>query len=145
MRSLLSAIALFIAVLSAQAQDQETVYRSELPSKARSFLTNFKSPLHHAIKAFDEKNTTTYGIVLNNKTEIKFTDSGLWTLIDGKGNSVPYKFLDKSLIDYIKSNYANTTVTRIERCNAECKLALSNGEAFKYHLDQQGTLVVANN
>ena len=144
MKSLLTAAALFIAILSISAQEQETLYRSELPSKVRSFLTYFKSPIHHAVKAFDE-NATTYGIVLNNKTEIKFSDSGLWTLIDGKGNPVPYKFLDKPLLEYLKSNYANTTVTRIERCNKECKLALSNGEGLKYHLDPQGTLVVANN
>lgn len=144
MKVLLSAAALFIAVLSAQAQDQESVYRSELPSKVRSFLTNFKSPFHHAIKQTDETQIS-YGIVLNNKTEIKFSDKGIWMLIDGKGNPVPYKFLDKPLIEYINTKYTNTSVTRIERCNSECKLALSNGEVFKYHLDQKGILVVANN
>jgi hypothetical protein len=144
MKVLLSAAALFIAVLTTQAQEKETIYRSDLPSKARSFLTNFKSPLHHAVRATDE-NATTYGIVLNNKTEIKFADNGLWMLIDGKGNPVPYKFLDKPLIEYIKTNYANTTVTRIERCNAECKLALSNGDVFKYHLNGEGALIVASN
>ena len=141
MKSLLSAAALFIAVLSVQAQEQETLYRSELPSKVRSFLTYFKSPFHHAVKASDDTSTT-YGIVLNNKTEIQFAENGLWTLIDGKGNAVPFKFLDKPIQEYLKTNRKDLVVTKIERCNSKCKLAFSNGQNCQF--DANGTLLAAN-
>ena len=140
MKSLLSAAALFIAVLSAQAQEQETVYRSELPSKVRSFLTNFKSPFNHAIKATDDASTT-YDITLNDRTEIQFSENGIWTLVDGKGKAVPLKFLGKSLQQYIKENHAGAVVTRIERCNSECKLALSDGQGLKFKFDDKGKLL----
>ncbi|MHA3786718.1 PepSY-like domain-containing protein [Flavobacterium hauense] len=139
MKSLLSAAAFFIAILSVQAQ--ETVYRSELPSKVRSFLTYFKSPFHHAVKASDDLSTT-YDIVLNNKTEIQFGENGLWTLIDGKGNPVPFKFLDKPIQEYLKTNSKDLVVTKIERSNSECRLAFSNGQ--KCHFDANGTLLAAN-
>src|SRR5688572_10468501 len=101
MKLLITITAAFILTLSAQAQEQETLYRSELPSKVRSFLTYFKSPFHHAVKEIDETKTT-YDIVLNDKTLIQFSDKGTWTLIDGKGKAVPYKFLDKPIREYIK-------------------------------------------
>jgi hypothetical protein len=141
MKLLLSAAALFVTVLSVKAQEQETLYRSELPSKVRSFLTYFKSPLHHAVRATDESSTT-YDIVLNNKTEIQFAENGSWTIIDGKGNAVPYKFLDKPIQEYIKNNGKNVVVTKIERTDSECKLALSNGQ--NCHFGANGTLLVAN-
>lgn len=141
MKLLLSTATLFVAVLTAQAQEEETLYRSELPSKVRSFLTYFKSPFHHAVKESSDTSTT-YDIILNNKTEIQFAENGLWTLIDGKGNAVPFKFLDKPIQEYIKSNHKDLVVTRIERHNSECKLAFSNGQ--KCQFDANGTLLVAN-
>ncbi|MCO6148506.1 PepSY-like domain-containing protein [Flavobacterium sp. NRK1] len=143
MKTLLSAIALFACTLTMQAQ-QETVYRSEIPSKARSFLASyFRSPFNHAVRATDDISTI-YEIVLNDKTLIQFSEKGIWTLVDGKGKPVPYKFLDKPIVEYIKANHANEAVTRIERCNSECRLALSNGNAVKLKFDAQGTLVVGN-
>lgn len=146
MKLLLAVTALFIAILSAQAQE-EMVYRSEIPSKARSFLSNFRSPFHHAVRETDETKTT-YDIVLNDKTEIKFSESGLWTLVDGKGKAVPYKFLGKSVKEYLQTNYADVVVTRIERCkekcNSICKLAFSDGQVLKFQFDANGTLLAAN-
>jgi hypothetical protein len=144
MKSLLSAVALFIAVLSAQAQEQETLYRSELPSKVRSFLTNFKSPFHHAVRQIDE-DTTTYGITLNDRTEIKFSENGIWTMIDGKGKAVPLKFLGKSFQEYVKTNLKDIAVTRIERCDSGCKMALSNGQGLQFEFDAKGTVIAAVN
>lgn len=147
MKLLLAATALLIAVLSAQAQEEETVYRSEIPSKARSFLSNFKSPFHHAVRETDETKTT-YDIVLNNKTEITFSENGLWMLIDGKGKAVPYKFLGKTIKEYLETNHADAVVTRIERCrekcNPVCKLAFSNGQILKLQFDANGTLLASN-
>lgn len=143
MKLLLAAMALFIATLSAQAQEEEMVYRSEIPSKARSFLSNFRSPFHHAVREIDETKTT-YDIVLNDKTEIKFSENGLWTLVDGKGKAIPYKFLGKFVKEYLQTNHADAVVTRIERCNSVCKVALSNGEGLKFQFDANGTLLAAN-
>lgn len=141
MKLLLSATALFIAVLSVQAQETETLYRSELPSKVRSFLTNFKSPFHHAVKAGDNSSAT-YDIILNDKTEIQFAENGLWTLIDGKGKELPFKFLEKPIQDYIKTNHKDLVLTKIERHNSECRLAFSNGQNCKF--DVNGTLLTSN-
>ncbi|RDI09806.1 PepSY-like domain-containing protein [Flavobacterium sp. AG291] len=140
MKLLLSAAALFI-LLSAKGQEKETVYRSELPSSVRSFLTHFKSPLHHAMRIYDETKTT-YGIVLNDNTEIQFSDKGFWTIIDGKGKPVQYKFLGKTFTEYFKTNFANTIVNRIERSESRCKVMLSNGSAFSFALDAKGSAIL---
>lgn len=139
MKLLLITATLFIASLSVQAQ--ETVYRSEIPSGARSLLSKFKSPFHHAVKQ-DTEEATIYNITLNDKTEIKFADNGSLTVVDGKGKPIPYKFLDKPIIEYMKANYANDSITKVEMCDSECKLALSNGKALKF--DSSGKFIANN-
>lgn len=128
-----------MASLSLQAQ--ETVYRSEIPSGARSLLSKFRSPFHHAVKQNTEE-ATIYNITLNDKTEIKFADNGSLTVVDGKGKPIPYKFLDKTIVEYMKENYANDSITRVEMCDSECKLALSNGKALKF--DSSGKFIANN-
>lgn len=139
MKLLLLTAGLFIASLSLQAQ--ETVYRSEIPSGARSLLSKFRSPFHHAVKQ-DTEEATIYNITLNDKTEIKFADNGSLTVVDGKGKPIPYKFLDKTIVEYMKENYANDSITRVELCDSECKLALSNGKALKF--DSSGKFIANN-
>lgn len=137
MKMILTTAAVMLFAFSAQCQ--ETVYRSEIPSKARSFIaSNFRSPFNHAVKDTDDE-ATVYGITLNDKTEIQFFENGAWRLVDGKGKPVPYKFLDKQIVDYMRQNHANETVTRIERCESECRVALSNGKGLKF--DSSGNLV----
>jgi len=141
MKTVLSIAALFLFTISATAQ--ETVYRSELPSKVRSFLSNFRSPLNHAVRLTDDDNdSTSYSIILNNNTEIKFAEDGKWTLIDGKGNTVPYSYLEKPIVEYLKTNHGKNCVTKVEICDSECRLALNNGQALKF--DNKGN-VIANN
>lgn len=139
MKLLLVTAGLFIASLSLQAQ--ETVYRSEMPSGARSLLSKFKSPFHHAVK-LNTEDATIYSITLNDNTEIKFADNGSLTVVDGKGKPIQYKFLNKPIIEYMKANYANDSITRVEMCDTECKLALSNGKALKF--DNKGKFIANN-
>ena len=142
MKTVLSIAALFLFVISANAQ--ENVYRSELPSKVRSFLaSNFKSPFNHAVRLTDDDTeSTSYSIILNNNTEIKFAEDGKWKTIDGKGNTVPYSYLEKPIVEYLKTNHGKNCVTRVEICDSECRLALNNGQALKF--DSKGN-VVSNN
>lgn len=139
MKTVLSFAALFIFAFSVNAQ--ETVYRSEMPSGARSLLSKFRSPFHHAVK-LEAEDATIYNITLNDNTEIKFTDNGSLTIVDGKGKPIPYKFLNKPIAEYVRTNYANDSITRVEMCDSECKLALSNGTALKF--DNKGKFIANN-
>jgi len=139
MKTVLSIAALFLFTICATAQ--ETVYRSEMPSGARSLLSKFRSPFHHAVKE-ESDNITFYNITLNDNTEIKFADNGSLTIVDGKGKPIPYKFLNKPIVEYVKTNYTNDSITRIEMCDSECRLALSNGKALKF--DNNGQLIANN-
>lgn len=139
MKKLLSLIAFTAITFTVQAQ--ETVYRSEMPSGARSLLSKFRSPFHHAVR-MDTDDATIYNITLNDNTEIKFADNGSLTIVDGKGKPIPYKFLNKPIAEYVKTNYANDSITRVEMCDSECRLALSNGKALKF--DSKGKFIANN-
>lgn len=109
------------------------VMRAELPSEARQFLSDhFKSPFHHAIKDM-ERNNISYEVVLNDNTEIEFDSAGKWKEVDGKGKAVPYSFIQKLITDYIKAEYPNEIITKIEVDPDQYEVELGNGLDLRFN------------
>lgn len=109
------------------------VVRAEIPSEARHFLADhFKSPFHHAIKDI-ERNTITYEVVLNDNTEIEFDSGGNWKEVDGKGKVIPYTFIQKQIVDYVKSQYPKEVITKIEVEPDKYEIELSNGLDLRFN------------
>lgn len=121
-------------MLNALTYAQEVpVVRAEIPSEARHFLSDhFKSPFHHAIKDI-ERNTITYEVVLNDNTEIEFDSGGNWKEVDGKGKAIPYTFIQKQIIDYVKSEYPKEIITKIEVEPDKYEVELSNGLDLRFN------------
>ena len=135
---LLSLIAIFMGISAVWAQ-QVPVQFDELPAEAKVFIVNhFKSPFHHAIKEVLDRKIT-YSAILEDNTEIEFTESGKWAEIDGEGKTIPYTFIQKQIIDYVNIHYPKESITRIELEKSRYETELSNGLNLKF--DSRGTFV----
>lgn len=121
-------------MLSALTYAQEVpVVRAEIPSEARQFLSgHFKSPFHHAIKDI-ERNNIKYEVVLNDNTEIEFDAGGKWKEVDGKGKAIPYTFIQKQIVDYVKNQYPKESITKIEVEPDRYEVELSNGLDLRFN------------
>lgn len=130
MKTLFSLATLLVCfALSAQ---EVPVQQSELPAEAKTFLKeHFKSGFRHAIKDV-ERNNITYEVVLEDATEIEFTEAGRWREVNGKNNPVPTSFIQKPILDYVKQNYSGEAITKIELDNSEYEVELSNGIDLKF-------------
>jgi hypothetical protein len=125
-KKLLCVIITVIGTMTMQAQGEQ-VMRAEIPSGAKHFLSKyFRSPFHHAIRGIEE-DVITYDIVLNDKTKIEFSEAGIWKEIDGKGKTIPCKFLQKEILDYVSTKYPNETITKIGLNESNYNIKLSNG------------------
>lgn len=114
----------------------------ELPTNAQEFISeHFKSEFHHAIKIVIDKNIT-YQVYLNNETEIDFSDAGRWLVVDGKNKPVPYTFIQKQILDYIKINHEGDAIVKVQRTDLNYKTKLSSG--LDLHFDKLGVFVKIN-
>ena len=128
----------FTGCLATYAQEAP-VQESEIPAEAKSFIKeHFKSPVHHAIKDV-ERNRITYEVVLDDNTEIEFTEAGRWVEVNGKGKGIPTTFIQKQTLDYIKSAYPKDRIIKIERSDSGYEAEISSGTDLKF--DARGTFV----
>jgi hypothetical protein len=137
MKTIVSIISLFFfVVLNAQ---ETPVTFDQLPAEAKTFIKdNFKSPFHHAIKDVESRSIS-YEAVLEDNTEIEFTEAGRWVEVDAKGKPVPPSFIQRSIVDYVKINYPTQAITKIERSDTGYKARVTSGTDLKF--DARGTFV----
>ncbi len=138
MKTLLLSAALFFSVLSAAAQEVP-ILQKELPSEARLFIKDyFKSPFSRAMKEVGDRKIS-YDVTLEDNTEIEFDDAGRWTEVDGKGKAIPTTFIQRTIVGYVKSNYSNQYIVKIERTDLNYEIELKSGIDLIF--DPMGTFV----
>lgn len=141
-RSLLCAVALTVAsVLTAEALplDKYTIDRSELPQEAQEFLTKHFPKAKVSMIKVDKHllKKTDYDVKLVSGTKIEFNNAGKWTSVDCKTKAVPDALLLKPIQNYLKKNFSDLKVVKIEKKTFGYELELSDGVEVKF--DRLGT------
>jgi len=130
---LLSAFVFFLGI---NANAQETAIKnSELPAEATAFIKKYfsKNTIHHAIKDQD-KSKITYEVMLDNMTELEFTEKGAWKEVDGKDKAIPTGYILKPILDYVKKNYPKASITHIDKGLNDIDIDLDNGIELEFDL-----------
>lgn len=126
----------FVFFLGINANAQETAIKnSELPAEATAFIKKYfsKNTIHHAIKDQD-KNKITYEVMLDNMTELEFTEKGDWKEVDGKNKVIPTGYILKPILDYVKNNYPKASITHIDKGLNDIDIDLDNGIELEFDL-----------
>ena len=122
-------IFLFVMMLSASTDARDRVIKvKDLPAPARSLVKNhFKGRM--IVKAEKESNLNgvSYEVTLSNGDEIKFNCKGGWMEIDCKTDAVPVSVVPNAIAVYVKKNYHNVKINKIERGRLSYEVELSNG------------------
>lgn len=126
----------FIFFLGINANAQETAIKnSELPAEATAFIKKYfsKNTIHHAIKDLD-KSKITYEVMLDDMTELEFTEKGTWKEVDGKDKVIPTGYILKPILDYVKKNYPKASITHIDKGLNNIDIDLDNGIELEFDL-----------
>lgn len=120
-----------MAILTAQvamADDVVTKEITRLPASAiETIKKNFPQSKISYIKIDkDLFSSTTYEAVLTDGSEIDFNSTGEWTDIDCKKAAVPAAFIPTSISQYVKTNFAEQHIVKIERERQTYNVELSN-------------------
>ena len=126
-----SIIALLLS-LTATAQE-EPVRLPEVPSEARIFIKkHFNSPFLFAVKEV-RRQMIAYHVVLEDGTEIEFTESGQWMEVDGNGDPIPYSFIHPKILDYVKREYEGEEIVKMERNTVYFEAGVSSGDTLIFN------------
>ena len=134
MKTILLSAFVFLFGINANAQET-AIKNSELPAEATAFIKNYfgKNTIHHAIKDKD-KSKITYEVMLDNMTEIEFTEKGVWKEVDGKDNAIATGYILKPILDYVKKNYPTASITHIDKGLNDIDIELDNGTELEFDL-----------
>lgn len=137
MKKLSILITLIIAVcFSVYAQDKYSINRDDLPEPAREFLTeHFPKAKVGMIKTdrhFLKK--TDYDVKLVNGTKIEFNNAGKWTSVDCKKSAVPDAIIPRAIRNYVRKNYPDVKIVRIEKTTSKYEIGLSDDVELTFNL-----------
>lgn len=118
---------------SATAQ-KTTITKSALPLNAQSFLkTHFAGQEPTYIVSDKETFSTDYKVQFANNIEVEFDGKGNWEEVDGNHQAIPVAVIPKAISSYIKTNFANTTVTKIDKGTWGYEVDLSNNLELEFN------------
>lgn len=128
-------ILVFASSISLQAKDIPITV-TQLPAKAQTLLkTHFpKQNVVYVIKDQGLINTD-YEVKLDNFTDIEFDANGNWTEVDGDDRAIPTGFIPNSIVTYVKSNFPNMNITKIEKSRRKYEVELNGDIEIEFDLN----------
>ena len=74
-----------------------------------------------------------YEVLLTDRTEIDFDSNGNWTEVDCKKAAVPEALIPVSVREYVKTNFPQEMITKIERGRSGVEVELANDYSLKFN------------
>jgi len=118
--------------LSVSAQ-KTTITTAELPANAQTFLKkHFPNETPSYIVKEKEVFSTEYKVQFSNAIEIEFDSKGNWEEIDGNHTAIPASAIPAKIATYVKANYKDANVTKIDKSRWGYEVDLSNGLELEF-------------
>lgn len=125
-----------MTVISGYAFDKYSIDRNDLPESAQQFLTTYfpkaKVGMVKTDKHFLKK--TDYDVKLVDGTKIEFSNSGKWTSVDCKGREVPQDIVPRAIRNYVKKNFPDVKIVKIEKTSKRYEVKLSDDVELSFNL-----------
>lgn len=117
------------------ADNEKVIPVSQLPTAAQQFIKeHFANEKVALAKVETEFVSKSYEVIFDNGNHIDFDSKGNWEEIDCKFSSVPTAVIPTTIMEYIKDNYPDTTVKKIEKDRREYEVKLSNHIELSFDL-----------
>lgn len=111
----------------AHADNEKPIQVSQLPEAAQQFIKQHFADCKVAFAKMEtEFLSKSYEVIFAGGEHIEFDSNGNWKEIDCKFTYVPMEAVPVPIMEYIKANYPDTTVKKIEKDRREYEVKLSN-------------------
>lgn len=117
------------------ADNDRPIEISKLPANARQFINqHFSSSKVALAKVETEFMSKNYGVMFSDGNHIEFDGNGNWTEVDCKQTVVPSAVIPIQISDYLRVNYPDASVIKIERDRRKYEVKLSNRMELKFDM-----------
>lgn len=125
-----------LGVASIYADNDKIINKSQLPAQAQQFLNeNFSGVKISYAKQEKDFLSRSYEVMLADGTKLEFSSKGNWEEVDCRYGEVPTNIIPAPIAKYIKDNYPNEKVLKIERDRSNYELKLSNRLELTFNQD----------
>lgn len=124
---MLTVIVVFLTLNIAWADADRPVTIEQLPQKAQQFLKKYYPQVGLSFAKEDSDwMSKEYEVVLTNGVKIEFAANGEWKSVERKADAVPADIVPQQIKDYVKQNYPDARITKIDRDRRDYEVSLSN-------------------
>jgi len=124
---------LFVLSTTACNGGDKVITVKDLPVTAQSLINrHFKDKGVLLVKKESHFGKNTFEVRLKDGTELEFDEKSGWTEIDCKQQAVPTELIPAAILDYVKQNYPDAMVKKIERRKRGFEIDLTNGLDIKF-------------
>lgn len=109
------------------ADNDKPVTIEQLPAKAQNFIKqNFPDSKVAFAKKEKEWRDISYDVVFINGNKLEFDKNGEWTELKCKRTGVPEKAVPVQIVKFVKENYPDAQILKVEKDRYEYEVKLSN-------------------
>ncbi len=125
--------ALFVQT-AAFADLEKPVTLAQLPAAAQQTIKKHFADRQIALAKVEmEVFGKTYDVIFTNGEKIEFDSKGQWRDIECRQLHVPAALIPAAIANYVKKNYPQTTILKIERDRRTYEIELSNRLELKFN------------
>jgi hypothetical protein len=130
---------LSVIALNVYASTDRPVSFAQLPQKAQQFINKHFSSVGFLSAKQDDGE---YEVVLKDGTKIDFTLQGDWKEVDCHVTAVPAAIVPATIAQYVKTNFPNNIITKIEKNYNGYDIELETDLELKF--DKSGKFLYAD-
>ena len=124
-----------LMTLNVFASNDRPIPFKELPQKAQTFITTHFSGVEVLSATVDDD----YEVYLANGAKVEFTLQGEWKEVKCPGSKVPSAIIPSAISKYVKTNFPNNAIVKIDKKYSGYEIELNNGLELKF--DKNGNFL----
>ena len=129
-------LALSFGYALAVVGNDKVINKNQLPAQAQNFINeHFAGVKISYAKLETDFLVNSYEVVFADGTKIEFASNGNWEDVDCRYGEVPAAIIPAPIKDYVKANYPDARVLKIERDRRGYDIKLSNRLELKFNND----------
>lgn len=124
-----------LCAITLRADNEKPIQVNQLPAAAQQFIKqHFADRKIVLAKMETELMSKSYKVIFADGDHIDFDGKGNWEEVDCKSSSVPTVVVPVRIMDYVRANYPDETVKKIEKDRREYEVKLSNRVELSFDL-----------
>ena len=135
-RLFLVAAVVFMSLGVACANADRPIAVENLPQKAQQFIKKYFANVGVTYVTEDrDVISKDYEVMFADGTKVDFAGNGEWTSVECKGVAVPADIVPQQIKDYVKQNYPDMQIRKIDRDRNDYEVSLSNRLELTFNKD----------